>query len=326
MEKTKKKNPLVGNLIRFGLSGVLLWFIFSKIDTKKMLGIVSQANWGILAVAFLLFIFLNLVIMGRWMILMRAVDLTIPFFKSVRYYFFGLFGNLFLPGAIGGDIIKVVGLCRDNDQKAKVVASVILDRMSGFCSIVIVAVTTFVFVYRFIPDISLLISVGILAGVSLLTAIFLLHEKFYSFVCGIFNGFPKIKDALMKLHYDLALLKQKPMEGVKAIAIGMSTQLILASVFYLVGRSLNQDIPLFYFIIFVPLICVAAAFPSIGGLGVREAGAAYLFAKVGVDTSVSVSISLINFLFMVLIGLLGGLFFMLTSSENEVRQLKEAGA
>ena len=67
----------------------------------------------------------------------------------------------------------------------------------------------------------------------------------------------------------------------------------------------------------MPLICVASSVPSIGGLGVREAGTAFLLAKVGVDSGVAVSISLINFLFMVLVGLLGALIYWLTKCPLE---------
>jgi len=89
-------------------------------------------------------------------------------------------------------------------------------------------------------------------------------------------------------------------------------QITMAFTFFLVAKALHQDVALLYFLIFVPLICVASAMPSIGGLGVREAGAAFLLAKVGVESGVAVSISLINFIYMVLVGLLGGVIFMVT--------------
>ena len=42
-----------------------------------------------------------------------------------------------------------------------------------------------------------------------------------------------------------------------------------------------------------------------------------LFSKIGIDSAVSVSVSLMNYLFMVLVGLLGGLiYFVLTSLQK----------
>jgi uncharacterized membrane protein YbhN (UPF0104 family) len=76
---------------------------------------------------------------------------------------------------------------------------------------------------------------------------------------------------------------------------------------------------LIYFLIFIPMVCVASTFPSIGGLGVREAGAVYLFARIGIDSGIAASLSLINFLFMVVIGLIGGVFYVTTVSSRRLQ-------
>jgi uncharacterized membrane protein YbhN (UPF0104 family) len=95
--------------------------------------------------------------------------------------------------------------------------------------------------------------------------------------------------------------------------------LLLAYVYFIVAKALHQDINFLYFLIFSPLICVATALPSIGGLGVREMGWAYLLGKVGVAQGVAVSISLINFLFMVIVGLIGGAMYVLTFFDRRVQ-------
>jgi uncharacterized membrane protein YbhN (UPF0104 family) len=123
----------------------------------------------------------------------------------------------------------------------------------------------------------------------------------------------------MGLHYDIALMKGKRREGFSAIAISCLSQVVYAVCWYLIARSLSQDVDLIYFLIFVPLTCVAASFPSIGGLGVREIGAVYLFGKIGMNPEVAASISLVNFVFMVLIGLLGGLSYVLTLSSGRIQ-------
>ena len=105
------------------------------------------------------------------------------------------------------------------------------------------------------------------------------NETIYEFCCRIFNLFPKVKKWLMDMHYDISLLRDKAKVGTKVIGISCMCQIMLAVVYFLVAKGLHQDISIPYFIIFIPMICVASAFPSIGGLGVREAGAAYLFER-----------------------------------------------
>src|SRR5262249_30701297 len=42
----------------------------------------------------------------RWYLLVRALDLPLTIRDALRYGFIGIFFNTFLPGAVGGDIIK----------------------------------------------------------------------------------------------------------------------------------------------------------------------------------------------------------------------------
>ncbi len=316
MSTEPKKNNFLSLLLRIGLSVGLLWFIFSRINLQKTIEVVKTADIKYLVLAFVVFIIINLIILWRWVTFIRALDLKTPLLMIARFHFAGLFGNLFLPSSVGGDIIKIAGLCKDNDHKAKVVASVLLDRLSGFAAIVIVATISFTLGNKLINDNTLVMPIIVMACVSAAIAIFLFNTKVYSFGMSVFNFFPKVKAACMKMHDDIGLLKGKPREGMKAILISCLCQLTFGFTFYLTAVALHQDVQLLYFFIFVPLICVATSLPSIGGLGVREAGAAYLFAKAGVATEVSVGIALLNFLFMVLIGLLGGLFFLLTSGKK----------
>lgn len=316
--KDKFKNVL-NFLMRIGLSGALLYYIFSKIDMVKTREVLMSAELIHVFYAFLTFIVINIIILVRWRIYIKALKVAASDKDIARYYLVGLFGNLFLPSAIGGDLIKIYGLCKGSNQKAKVVASVLLDRLSGFASIVIVAVTAFVLGFRYIQNTFLLVPIAIIACCSFGVAAVLFNENIYSFVCKVFNRLPKVKDNLMKLHYDLMLLNDKRLEGVKAVGLSCMSQVTFAFTFYFLAKALHQDISIIYFLIFVPLICVASSVPSIGGLGVREAGTAFLFAKIGVASGVSVSMSLISFLFMVVVGLMGGAVYVFTLHSGRIQ-------
>ena len=221
-------------------------------------------------------------------------------------------------------MIKVLGVCRYTPQKPKVVACVLLDRLSGFGGMILVATVAYAFAYNMITDISLMISILILAAASGGFLFVLFNEKIYSFCCRIFERFPKVKQNLMTMHYDVVLLKGRPQVVVQAVALSCVGQLVLAVVFYFIAVALHQNVALFYFFIFVPLICVASSMPSIGGLGVREAGTVYLLSKVGVESGVALSISLMNFSLMVLSGLIGGIVYFATKSPPMLKENGEA--
>jgi hypothetical protein len=321
---TDSVKNILNFLVRFALSGALLVYLFSRMDMDKTVEVVKSSDPLFIILAAGTFLILHFFILIRWVVFIRALNLDAPFITIMRYFFIGLFGNLFLPTAIGGDVIKILGLCKDSSQKPKVVASVLVDRLSGFAGMIVVATIAFGFGYQLIGDTSVLFSIAALTILSILVVLILFNERIYSFGCRAFTKFPRLKNGLMTMHYDIALLRGRMSAIYNAVGLSVLGQIILAFTFFLTAKALHQDIPMIYFLIFVPLICVAAAMPSIGGLGVREAGAAFFFAKVGVDAGIAVSISLINFLFMVMVGLIGGIVYVSTVSPGRVQHYSPA--
>ena len=305
--------------LRFGLSGALLFYLFRKTDTASMIGVMKNADFQYIYWAAAAFFVIHLIILLRWMVLIKALDLSVPWKNIVSYFFIGLFFNLFLPSSTGGDVVKIFGMCKFTPYKAKVVASVVLDRLCGFVGIVLVAFVSFMFGYRYIQDWMILVSIFALALMSGGIIFVLFNEKTFSFCCRIFDRVPKIKNSLMSLHYDIVLLKGNKGAFLKAVGLSYLSQIALAFDFFLIAKALHQNIPFIYFLIFVPLICVASTLPSIGGLGVRDAGAAHLFAKIGVASGIAVSITLLNFVFMVAIGLIGGVIYVSQLSPRRVQ-------
>jgi hypothetical protein len=322
MSLTKNAKGLLPFLLRVVISGALLRYVFSRIDTTHTVQILKSADLNYIFLSGMIFIAINGILLLRWFVFIKALDLSVPVPSVVTHYFYGLFGNLFLPTSIGGDLIKIIGLCRNSSEKPKIVASVLIDRLSGFAAIVIVAIVAFAFGHKLIGDYALVVPIAFLTAGILAIAAVLFNEKIYSFMCRLFSWFPRLQKALMAMHYDIALLKSahKYKEGIKGIMLSCLSQTVYAFTFYFTAKGLHQDIPIVPFLVFVPIICVAAAFPSIGGLGFREVGATYLFAKIGVTSGVAVSMSLINFLFMVMVGLAGGVLYVYTLSAGRVQR------
>ena len=317
--KTETKKSPLSLIIRLALSFGLLAWIFSKIDLEHTWSVIKSADLGYLFWAFIVFFIINIVILLRWFVLISALRLQAPFWDVVKWFFIGIFCNLFLPTAVGGDVIKIIGLSKVVPQKPKVFASVVVDRLSGFAGVVVIAAIMFVLGNKHIPDQSVGGSIVVMTLVSLAITAVLFSHRIYSFCCKFFNRWPTVKESLMSVHYDIALMKGKVGEGLLSILLSCLAQLLLAYVYFLVSKALNQDIEFFYFLIFSPLICVATSLPSIGGLGVREMGWAYLLSKVGVVKGVAVSISLINFVFMLIVGLIGGAMYVATFFDRRVQ-------
>ncbi len=311
-------------LARFGLSVALLGWILSRVDLAKTWEALKGADLLLMGAALLVFFATNAIIFWRWRVFIRALGLTCGTFNAARWFLIGLFCNLFLPTSVGGDVVKGMGLAKATGQSPKVFASIVLDRLAGFTGIVITACVTFAFGRAVVQDTSVLVSIAVMTAVSMLLVTVLFSRRIFYWVGAAFAFWPGLRKGLMELHDDIVLMRGKQVQGLLTVGLSIIAQLVLAFEFYLTARAMHQDIDLVYFVIFSPLVCVATSLPSIGGLGVREVGWVYLLSKVGVHQGVAVGLSLLNFFFMVLIGLLGGLFYVVTLSGGRL-QHRQAG-
>ena len=76
----------------------------------------------------------------RWYILVRALDLPFTFRNACRLGMVGLFYNTFLPGAVGGDLVKAYSIAKgEPKRKASAVATVIADRLLGLFGLLLFA-------------------------------------------------------------------------------------------------------------------------------------------------------------------------------------------
>ncbi len=314
MNDKKSRNRFLSTILAFAVSGISLVYLYRSIDIEKAIEIFRAAHLQFIFYAFFISCLTMLFLLFRWLLFLWALGIKIPTLSVVRYFCIGLFGNPILPSSIGGDVIKVLGLCRFTDEKAKVVASVLLDRISGFIGMIVVAFSAFLVGFRLLNDFFLLIVIlGMAVLASLILAVLFIEPIYAFFVC--WSGrLPKLKNSLMQMHYDMTLLKDQKHIFFKAIAISVLGQVVCSYCYYLLSIGLLQDVRLFYFLIFLPLISMASAVPSIGGLGVREWVITILLAKIGVAKEISVNLGFLNYIFMVVIGLIGGFIFVVSQS------------
>ena len=76
----------------------------------------------------------------RWQLLLEAKHVSVPLGWLTRTYFVALFAGQFLPAAIGGDAVRVVELGRRTGDAPEAVASVLIDRLVGLVSLVVLAI------------------------------------------------------------------------------------------------------------------------------------------------------------------------------------------
>ncbi len=148
MNKDKAKT-----LIKAALGGVLVyWVLHSKmVDFDALHSILTSPTHLLIAFGFILFSIL--VCSLRWYLLAKVQDLSLSYRDFFSLTMIGAFFNTFMPGSVGGDLIKawyVAG--KEPQRRTKAVISVVIDRVLGLAVILLYSGITLFFYSEWISD------------------------------------------------------------------------------------------------------------------------------------------------------------------------------
>ncbi|MFK7900892.1 MAG: lysylphosphatidylglycerol synthase transmembrane domain-containing protein [Cyclobacteriaceae bacterium] len=132
-------------LLKIILTAVVLYYVFRKVDLKKIVSVLSDVHVGLFAVSFACYVFSKAIASYRLWHLYASIGVVLDKIYNLKLYWVGMFYNLFLPGGIGGDGYKVYLLKQAYpDIKTKqFVGATFLDRLSGLAALVCLALLSF---------------------------------------------------------------------------------------------------------------------------------------------------------------------------------------
>ncbi len=304
------------------ISAVLLGYLLTRTDLHAIAGLLRSLHLPILFVAFLLYLFAQILSTLRWRSLLRAERINLSLWRLILLYFEGSFFSLMLPTLIGGDIVRGYQIFRFTQQHEASLASILVERLSGYTAMNLIAPVALIFAYPHLRDPALVwLTAASMAGLAAIIA-GLLNIRLQSLLYTVLHitGLGRFHDILRRLY--AAIRRYWDHRQALLIAVGLSLilQCIIILIFYLISRSLNLSVPVGYFFLFVPLINLMAMLPvSVAGLGVREGSAVYLFAKVGMDSAAALSLSLLWFSITALSHALGGIVFLVGHPDTDAR-------
>lgn len=129
------------------VSAGLIYLIYKKIDVQQMLQSVKKASPLYLGLAVVFFVFSKLTAAFRLNMYFQSIQGKLKQLGNLKLYLLGMFYNLFLPGGIGGDAYKVWLLKKKFALPSKkLIAIMLLDRLSGLTLICILTALITLFV------------------------------------------------------------------------------------------------------------------------------------------------------------------------------------
>lgn len=300
-------------LLKAAVSAGLLAYLFSVADIEQFVDRIRGLPPVFVVFGWVYYAVCQWLSAWRWQCILRAERVRVPVRKLFNFYMVGMFLNNFIPGGLGGDVVKGYRLHQTINNPNLAIVSVFLERLTGLMGLTLVAVLATPFnLVKLQSELTFLAVAG--SVIFLLVVVMLiwfppLARLNLWLAKTVFPGafYQKLSQLYLALHD----FRNHRKALVVAIMISAGIQMLYAVYYALAARALNIQIELIYFVLFLPALTIATMMPlSIGGLGVREAVMISLFGSIGVTSADVLSISLSVYSINLLLSLFGGLLLL----------------
>jgi hypothetical protein len=268
------------NLLKLVVTFSAIWSVFSKISFKEVLGVFSTANvFYLLGASF--FLVLSFILSAfRQNLSFRNTGADLSQILNIKLFWLGLFYNLFLPGGIGGDGIKVylVNKYRKNGIR-KNIGTMLVNRISG-----LVAVGMITVVLYYLSGLHLAYGKAAWIFIPAVYALYYFVLKFF------FKSFLNIHLGLFWWSLALQIMQ------------------FISALFILYAFHQTTDLFDYLFLFFVATISTALPL-TIGGIGAREMVFLIGAKTLGLDNELCIALSFMFFLLSAFFSF-GGLYWV----------------
>jgi len=312
-------------LLRVSISIILLVLLFklNRIDIRALANDIRSVNKLFLGAGFAVFFLGYLFGFLRWRMLLLGAGIRISLKKLISSFSGGIFFSIFLPSTIGGDVVRSADMAEHTRKAKEVIATVFLDRLSGYIGLVFVVLPAILLGRDLVRDKVVFSSVAIIV----LLLVFILLVLFNSFIYSRITRFlatpgaERIKETIKDMHREIHVFRHRRKIIIYNLLLSFLIQIITPASIYFIALSLGVKINFIYFLIFLPIIGAITLLPiAIGGLGLRESLFVVYFAKAGVVKQLALAMSLLSFSFIVIYGAIGGLVYVLTVYHRRIQR------
>ncbi len=274
------KNKILRFAISFAAIGLIVYFMRGKLHEAIAI-LRHEVLWSWFAVAILGYFAGLAVLAVRLQWVFRVQDIRMTFRECYHLGFVGLFYNLMLPSAVGGDVVKAFYAYKHSGKKIESATSILLDRLLGFVALIVMATIGLMCFSKEAENAYMDYAVYGALGVLVFAIAFFASRRFARLFKGLGRLIPRDtwKKQLAEIYHAIYGYRHHQGPVFTAILLSFVGQAVFISVNYWLTRSLGAEIDFWKFFILIPVISIVSMAPSIGGLGVREASVLYLFGR-----------------------------------------------
>lgn len=243
-----------------------LWLALRRIPPSLGMGLLG----GYLA--------LHLLGVTKWRLLINLAGADLTFVQAVRCYYMGLFGNIFLPSMIGGDVVRAGMAFGYARSKAGVVLGSLLDRIQDVAALALVAGVGALLIPRSLDAHSRRVfwdvgGIFVLAGACGLGSLRLIPIR----------KFPlKLRRLVVRVRRGVFSMYRHPTRMLLCLCLSATLQTGLVIINLWLGNATGLHLAFEIWLFAWPLAKLSALLPiTQGGIGVREVALVGLLTPFG---------------------------------------------
>jgi uncharacterized membrane protein YbhN (UPF0104 family) len=297
------------NLIKILFSLILLGYFLSHAGIEETWKSLSGANLSMLPLGVGLYLLAQWLSSLRWKALSGPFRLGhLPIGEFFRLYLVGMFFSLFLPGAMGGDVLRAVFLASKGGEKKRLASLTVLAER-GVGLLTLLCITTFA---CWMPETASLpssvrntLSISLACLLGLYALVLIARPPLARWA----NRYPLLEPLVMaeSCWRDLRLVGWSFCLSLLVHAACLAIHWGIAW-----AMGMEQRISLPYLIAAFGMTGLSSILPlSFNGIGVREGTYVLILSQAGWDRHVALAFGLYWLLISILTSLVGGLCYVL---------------
>jgi uncharacterized membrane protein YbhN (UPF0104 family) len=204
-----------------------------------------------------------------------------------------MFVSNFLPSTVGGDVLRVTRLSAANGQRHTSVASVVVERLTGFLVLPFITLVALLGNPTLLhlgqaSRLSLTLALGTLAALVAILVLVANPTVGDRFAGRSWLGF------VAAVHLGLARMRRDPGAALGVLVSALAYQLAMVAAPWMAGHAMGIHVGWSAMMAFIPIVAIAQVLPiSVSGLGLREGALVILLVPLGVSSGQAVAFGLL---------------------------------
>jgi uncharacterized protein (TIRG00374 family) len=285
----KIKETLRHPWVRIAGSLLILGILLAFLPLHKLaaaLRIIPLSVWAWVLAGFLA---THMIGVAKWRLTLHVCEARLTFLQAARCYFAGLFGTLFLPSVVGGDVVRMGLAFRIERNRAGVLLGSLVDRLLDTMSLAVVAGAGVLLLpealnahhRRAFTELAIVFTLGF-AGLCAMLMLMPWQRLPY-----------KVRRLSVKVRRAARSMASRPQYILVSFALGIIIQMSLLGLSATIANACGLRVRFQIWLLVWPLAKLLALVPlTLGGLGIREAGLVALLAPFGVPATLAVAAGL----------------------------------